>query len=582
MNAAGRPTVGSVRAAAARGPTLAAVLLLAALALLVFARTVSFDFVHLDDDVYVTHNPQVAAGLSAHGVRWAFTTTHAGFWQPLTWLSLMLDAQLFGLKAGGFHATNVALHVLNTVAIFLVLKSLTGAAARSLVVAALFAVHPLHVESVAWVTERKDLLFAAFGFAALGAYVRYARRPRNGGMALVALAYAGSLMAKQMLVTLPFLLLALDYWPLDRLGLGRNPRPGRTALAALVVEKTPLILLAAVFSAVAYAAQRSWGAVTESATLPLTTRLGAACVAYAGYLGKAIWPARLSAIYLSPDSGHPWPLIGISAVLLLLASAIVVMARRPPLTVGWVWFLGTLVPVIGIVQIGMQFMADRFMYLPLVGLLVAGVWSAGDFLARRRGGRMAGRLLAVAVTAALLVTAAARTSAWRDSASLFGDALASDPRNWLARYFLGNALLEQRRFAEAAESYGEGLRMHPNFRRGRNNLGLALLELDRPEEAVVQFRLSILGKADDPLPHANLGDALARLGRTAEAISQLREAVRLNPANIQARNNLGSLLAREGHAGEARAQFAEALRIAPGYATARANLERLDRAAGRK
>lgn len=560
-----------------RSQTIAAALLLTLLSLVVFGRTVFFDFVYFDDDVYVTHNPEVISGLTLHGLRWAFTTVHAGFWQPLTWLSLMLDAQIFGLNAGGFHGTNVALHVANTVLLFIVVKALTGAFARSLAVAALFAVHPIHVESVAWVTERRDLLFTTFGLVAVGAYLRYVRRPSLGAMVFIVLAQTGSLMAKQMLVTLPFLLLVLDFWPLGRLATSRNPRTGQRTLVALVVEKIPLFCLSAVFSVAAFWAQRAWGAMSGFDTVSIATRVGNASVAYGGYLAKSVFPTRLSAIYVLPDAGHPWPLIGISLGVLTGISVAILLLRLPPLTVGWLWFLGTLVPVIGVVQIGLQFMADRFMYVPLIGLLLAVVWPVADLFQRWRRGRMAGRMLAAAVTTILLVLASARTTVWKDSASLFGAALAVDPKNWLAHYFLGLAQLDKHRYAEAAEHFYESLRIHPNFRRSRNNLGMALMGLNRPEDAIVQFRLALLRKAEDSHTHANLGQALAKTGRTGEAIMHLREAVRLDPANIKARNNLGSVLAQEGKVEEARVHFKEALRLSPDYATARANLERLER-----
>lgn len=554
---------------------------LTALVLLVFAQTSSFEFLHFDDDVYVFDNPLVAGGLTLESIRWAFTTTHAGLWQPLTWLSLMLDAQLFGLDPGAFHRTNLLLHLANSLLLYFLLGALTGRAGRAAAVAALFAIHPLHVESVAWVTERKDLLFTAFGFAAIGAYLWHARRPGPLRMATVLIAAAASLMAKQMLVTLPLLLLLLDFWPLGRLAPGRSPAGSAPpSLRALLLEKLPLFALAAAFSIAVYAAQRAGGAVSGVDAVPLAMRIANVVVGYASYLVKSVWPLRLSPLYVAPPGGHALLVVAGSAALLAGVGVAVARVRHPAFRVGCLFFLVALLPVSGIVPIGLQFMADRFTYVPLVGLLVAGVWSLGDLLAARRVQQAAGWALLAVVIAASTVLAYPQVGRWRSSLALFEHAIRLDPGNWAARYYLGSALLAQRRFEEAAATYAAGLDINPNFRRARNNLAAALVELGRFEDAVVQYRLAIRAEPADPLPHANLGAALARLGRTEEAAGAFRRAVLLDPGNAQARNNLGSLLARSGMLEEARAQFIEALRLRPGYPAALANLERLDRGGG--
>jgi tetratricopeptide (TPR) repeat protein len=432
--------------------------------LAVYGQTLHFDFVDLDDPYHVTHNPPVRAGLSLPGLRFAFGQLHAGYWIPLTWLSHMLDCQLYGLAPGGHHATNVALHALNACLAFLLLQQLGARTGPAALAASLFALHPMRVESVAWVAERKDVLSSAFGLLSLLAWLRYTRRGGALAYAMSAAALLASLLAKPMLVTLPALLLLLDAWPLRRLGAVPLPR--------LLLEKLPLAALAAGVAAVTFAAQR--GAAAEgafgglAAAIPLELRLANAAVACARYLGKLAWPTQLSALYPHPylPGGSPLAraeVMGALALLAALGAGAVALARRAPyVLVGGLWFLGTLVPVLGLVQSGTQALADRFSYFPSLGLSLLLAFAASHWLARA-GPRPRGAIAAAAGLATALLVASGIASFrearhWRGAESLYQHSLASTPRNPLLSTYYGIWLQRRGRLVEASARYREASR----------------------------------------------------------------------------------------------------------------------------
>ena len=533
---------------------VAAALLVATIA--VYAPVAHFDYVDLDDDVYVTANRRVQAGLTWDGIVWAFTTGHAGFWHPFTWLSHMLDCQLFGLDAGGHHLTNLVLHAANTLLLLGALHTLTGAVWRSAFVAAVFALHPLHVESVAWVAERKDVLSTAAWLAALWAYASYARRPGRRRLVLVEVAFSIGLLAKAMIVTLPFVLLLLDWWPLDR---ARTTRPG-----ALVAEKVPLFVLAAVGSVVAFVAAARWGAVVSLTHEPIRRRLATVLVAYVRYLGKAVWPTHLAIFYPMPVA---WPAANVVAAALLLfaitACALVVGRRYPYVLVGWLWFVGTLVPVIGVIQAGNQAMADRFTYVALIGPTIVAVWGVEELLRRSPAVARAAAWGGLFVVAVLGVASRKQLGYWRDSTALFTHALAVTTDNWLAHNNLGYVLLRQGRTEEATAHFRAALAIKPGYMDAVNNLGDVLIRSDRAEDAIAHFSAALALHPDDPVTHYNLGNALAKRGDVDAAAREFAAAVRLRPDYPAAHYNLGVAFAARGNSDEAMAEFTRALENDP-------------------
>ena len=572
-------------------------LALTAAIVFVYAHAPSHDYVAWDDPAYVSENLRVAAGLTADGIRWAFTTASMGNWHPLTWLSYMLGAQLFGMSAGAHVLVNVLLHTFNSLLLFALLRRMTGALWRSALVAALFAVHPLHVESVVWVSERKDVLSTLLGFLGLWAYLDYARAKSKGWYIAVLVFFVLGLMAKPMLVTLPFVMMLLDYWPLRR--------PGRP----LVREKIPLLALAAIAGVAAMLAQQQGGAVAAFERLPLGSRVANAIVAYAAYIGKMLWPAHLSAFYpLHPLTAGT---VASSALLLMALSAGALLCARhhPYVTVGWLWYLITLAPVIGIIQVGSQSMADRYTYIPSVGLFIVAAWGCADLLDARPAGKFA---LTAAVAAILLAcTAMARTQAeyWTNSKTLWAHALTVDADDDTAHRLLADALLKEGRREEAIDHYSAALRIRPSNADAHNGLGLALAgqgkygqaiaeyaEAERLKPLLVDAHVNMglalaaqqkLGPAIDEYNIAlridpdfvngrlSLALALAHTGRPNEAIAQYEEVLRLHPDNASAHNNLGVVLSGQGRIREAIAQFAAAVQARPDFAAARANLKQV-------
>jgi Tfp pilus assembly protein PilF len=533
--------------------------LLAALVLAVFAPVGSHPFAPIDDRDYLTENPGVAAGLSVGGVRWAFTTFHAANWHPLTWLSHQLDVQLFGLRPGPHHLVSLAVHVAATLALFAALALATGKPAAAALAAALFGVHPLHVEPVVWLAERKELLSTLCGLLAVLAWWWYARRPGVGRYLVAAAAFALGLLAKPMLVTLPLALLLLDVWPLGRLGPGLDPR----RLPALIAEKAPLLALSAASSAATLAAQRAGQTVISLGALPAADRVANALVAPLVYLRQALWPAGLAVYYPHAGGSIPWWAAAGAALALAAASAGAVLAlrRRPWLAAGWFWYLGTLVPVVGIVQVGLQGHADRYTYLPLVGPFVAAAWELDRVARSRRAARAAVAALSVLAVAALAVVARAQVDRWRDPRVLLASAIAATGDNWLAQLDLGVSLLDAGLPAEALPHLEEARRLQPFYADAHYDVALAYAALGRHAEAAASYAYAARIRPGDADTWNNLGTELDALGRYEEAVARYREAIRLAPGFVAARENLARTLARLGRGAEAQREFNEALRL---------------------
>ncbi|CAB5139818.1 Tetratricopeptide TPR_2 repeat protein [Olavius algarvensis associated proteobacterium Delta 3] len=573
----------------------------------VYGQVVQFDFLNFDDPLYVTENPHVLGGLTVEGVAWGFSNFSDGNWIPLTWLSLMLDGMLYGSDPFGYHLTNVLWHAVNSILLFAVSRKMTGALWQSAFVAAMFALHPLHVESVAWVSERKDVLSAFWGILGLLAYDRYVRQPSGFRYVLLFICFCLSLLAKSMLVTFPFILLLMDFWPLGRFGLD-IPDQGKSnwviRLLPLVREKVPLFAVAAVFGGVTFWAQKSGGGVSSLELYPLSVRAANGLVAMVAYLSQVIWPLQLAAFYPHPGNSLPlWQVLG-SGVLIVGATVIaVVNARKVPyLTVGWLWFVGTLVPVIGLIQVGGQAMADRYMYLPMIGISIILAWGGADAAKKLRLHRAL--VTAGVMTLLSLWTLQAHRQAgyWRNSVTLFEHALAVTHGNFVAHSNLGNALLEtgsahravsQFRQAVAIRpksamahynlgrgltdvgasgmamaSYREALIRDPDYPGANGNLANLLTAEGRFEEALVYYRKEMDIAPDAPGPLGNMANLLAIRGEFDRAISLYERAISLDPQDAVVHGNYGLALKAVGALPQAAAHFAEAIRLDPSYAAA--------------
>jgi tetratricopeptide (TPR) repeat protein len=530
---------------------------LALATVLAYLPVLQNDLVDYDDDYYISQNPNLKLGLSREGLKWAFTESYGANWYPLTWLSLMLDYQLFGMSAPAFHGVNLALHVGSAVLLFHVFLRMTSSPGASGFIAAIFALHPAHVESVAWAAERKDAFSALFWMLALWAYVRYAQKPSPRRLALVGVFLALGLMSKPMLVTLPFVLLLLDVWPLGRIG--------KTPLGRLVLEKTPLLALAAISSAVTFFVQRDEGAVQPLETYSLDTRVANALVSYAAYIGKAFWPARLSPYY--PHPGDSLPLWQAAAAFAALAAATLlafVLVRRDErlrfLPVGWLWYLGTLVPVIGIVQVGQQAMADRYTYLPYIGLSIVVAFGVAEI--GRRFSIPRAVLVAAGASSllALAVAASAQVRVWRDSVSLFEHALKVTEGNALAHINLGIAYLNRGRLEDAERELAEAIRLHPGAAEAYAGLAAVRAREGRREEALELYRKALRLDPASSSTHRELASLLLSLGDSTQALVHFREASALSPADGDALVDLAVALSREGRFDEASAKFEDASR----------------------
>ncbi len=539
----------------------------------IYAQVIGHHFTNLDDAPYITENSMVNRGVTPAGLAWAFTTFHAAYWHPLTWIAHMIDSQLFGMFAGGHLLVNTLIHVTNTLLVFWFLLRTTRARWPSALVAALFALHPLHVESVAWAAERKDTLSTFFGLLSLIAYVRYAEAPSISRYVWTAVTLALGLMSKPMLVTWPLVMLLLDYWPLRRFQRS-EVRSQWSAVRGLVVEKIPLFALAAASTIITLIAASRGGAVRTLAHEPIALRLSNAVVSYAKYLLRAFWPNDLAVYYPFPEAGIPaWQIIG-AALLLIGITGFCFFQRklRPYLIVGWLWFLGTLVPVIGLVQVGRQTMADRFFYIPSIGLFIALVFGLADIAERRRVAPWLGAGVALGVLLILATLTNAQIHRWRDSFALFEHTLAVTPSSLLIEYDLGVAFAESDRYDEAAPHFEKALQIRPDDYMSLLYMGITRFHQGRMPEAIEYAQAAIRSQADSPRAHDLLGMALAKQDRNDDALDEMRRAVELAPKDADVRNDLGLALARLGRTPEAINEFHEAVRLNPNSVATHANL----------
>ncbi len=569
----------------------------------VYWQVGNHDFVAFDDDAYITKNPQVQAGLTSDSILWAFTAAHADNWHPLTWLSLMLDIELYGMNPGQMLMTNLFFHIANTLLLFLVLCLLTSAPLHSGFVAALFALHPLHVESVAWVSERKDVLSTFFWMLTMLSYIRYVEQPDIRRYLTMFLFFMLGLMSKPMLVTLPIVLLLLDYWPLNRWKEERGKRK-------VTAEKLPLFALAAASGIVTFIVQQSGGAVKSLEAYPFSVRIANATVSYISYIGKMIWPSDLAFFYPHPGMLPAWQIAGACLLLVLITLlAIRMMKPYPWLAVGWLWYVVTLLPVIGLVQVGLQSMADRYTYIPFIGIFIIIAWGVPELLAGWRYRKLFLTAVAAFIIPALMAVTYVQVQYWGSSILLFEHALDVTDDNYVAHHNLGLFLQGQGRTTEAIEHYTQALHIKPAFAKAHNNIGTALEEANRPDQALWHYSealrinpslakthnnmavaLEKQGRTDEAAkhyssalglkpdyfePHINLGVILFQKGKVDEAIFHLQEALRIKPDSTEALNNLSIALFRKGKVDEAIFHLQEALRIKPDYADAYNNLKKI-------
>jgi Flp pilus assembly protein TadD len=589
--------------------------------LAVYWQVGNHEFINLDDTQYITENQHVQKGLASESITWAFSITDISYWHPLTWLSLMLDYELYGTNPRGYHLTNVALHTLNALFLFLILRWMTGSLWRSAFVAALFALHPLNVESVAWAVERKNVLSTFFWLLTLLAYSNYSMLPTLSRYLLLVLFFGLGLMTKPMLVTLPCVLLLLDYWPLGRLDFGQwgDSRSAqlrafsvsgsqRTIPSLLILEKVPLFILSGVSAYMTSLSAQRIGMAISTEFVPIKLRIANGLVSYLSYGAKMLWPQNLAVFYPYPHDVPIWQSAGAAALLMGISLLVFRWARKAPyLVTGWLWYLGTLLPLIGLKQVGLwPAMADRFAYVPLIGLFIMVVWGIADLTAGWRHRSTVLAWASAALLAAVMLLTWNQLRYWKNSTALFEHALAVTENNYVAHNNLGTALNEQGRAREAMVHFIEAVRIRPNFSRAHNNLGNALSREGRNKEALGHFykalelepnipgfhlnlgnALEIQGKIKEAASHYskalqldpslaeayfNLGNLLARQGRVEEAISYLSRALKCKPNFAEAHNSLGAVLAYRGELDEAIAHFTEALRIKPGFIKARNNL----------
>ncbi|MBW2641920.1 MAG: tetratricopeptide repeat protein [Deltaproteobacteria bacterium] len=586
-------------------------LLLILAIIIAYGQVKNFDFVGYDDQEYVTENSQVQKGLSVVGIIWAFTTFHSVNWHPMTWLSHMLDCELYGLNPMGHHWTNIILHIANTILLFLVLKLMTGTIWRSAFVAALFALHPLHVESVAWISERKDVLSTFFGLLMIGAYYRYVKSPDFKNYLLVIIFLSIGLMSKPMLVTFPFVLLLLDFWPLERfhykngcfLQSERTTDYGSIGIFRLILEKIPLLIPVVISCILTFLAQKSGGAVQALGSLSLINRIANALVSYVNYVLKMFWPSKLAVFYPHPGNTLlAWQIFGAALLIACVCFFAIRAAKKYPyIVIGLFWYLGTLVPVIGLVQVGEQAMADRYTYVPLVGLFIIVAWGVSDLFRKWHYQKIYFGVFAMIILSALTARTFFQVSYWKNGVTLFEHAIKVTENNYKAHNNLA-AALNPIDLDRAIYHFKEALRIHPKYITALCNLGLALynkgnydeavlyftkaLKIDpqktdtrmdlanilflqaKPEKAISQYREILKTNSENAEAHYNMAYMLSAQKKIDQAEYHYKETIRINPNHDKAHYNLGNILLNQGNIKEAFTHFAEAIKIKPDYAQA--------------
>jgi len=532
-----------------------------------YSQVVSHDFINFDDPEYVYANPYVQKGLSLESISWAFTATHAANWHPITWLCHMLVVQLFGLNPVAHHLVNVLFHAANTALLLLLLSSLTGKLWQSAVVAAFFALHPLHVESVAWVAELKDVLSTFFGLLTIYLYLWYLKQPNLRRYALMLICFALGLMSKPMLVTMPVLLLLLDYWPLGRLDTIQGDvlmDADKRSFGALVREKVPLFTLVAASCTMTIFAQQQGNAIRSLADSPLSARIGNALLAYLGYLGKTFWPHDLAVLYPFPAETAPWKSVTAGIVLAAITLLVILYRKRHPfLFVGWFWYLCTLVPVIGIVRVGQQAMADRYTYLPLVGIFIALVFGADKIASGWKYQRIALLSATIAMLSLCALTSWRQLSFWQNNATLYEHTLAVTSDNYTIHNNIGFALDSSGNLDEALYHYNEAIRIAPWYAKSFLNRGITLRKKGLLDEAMVSVREAIELNPEFESAYIELGLDMLLKGSPDEAISYFQVALKIDPELADGHYNMGLAYARQGKSQQAVEQFTKALPLKP-------------------
>lgn len=536
-------------------------MLLVLITLVVFRQALSYQFIDYDDNEYVTENPNVQTELSVDSLKWAFTTGYDSMWQPITWISYIADWEVYGLDPYGYHLTNLLLHLLNVLLLFWILKGITGSLWRSAFVAALFAVHPLRIESVVWIAERKDVLSTFFFLLTIASYVRYARKPVIGRYLPVMALYALGLMSKPMLVTLPFALLLLDYWPLGRFAPIDKDRAFVRNWLSLLKEKLPLLLLAVISSAITYYVQQKGGALESIGHISLGARSSNAIMAYAGYLGKMLWPAKLAVLYPHPLNSLPlWKIAGSGLLLIAATLASIRVAKSYPyILMGWFWYVVTLIPVSGVIQTGVHAMADRFTYIPLIGIFIAIAWAIPDLLQRLIRSSQSYKLvcsiglstLSALVILVLMICTYKQVQYWEDSETLFQRAVDVTRNNYIMHYNLGRLYDEREEFDKAIEHYQASIKIKHDDIESQNNLGAIFARQGKTDEAIKQFKIALKINRRYTRAYYNWGLTMASQQNWDSAIQLFSKAVKYEPDYAEANGNLAAALYFSGRYPEA-------------------------------
>lgn len=552
-------------------------LFLSFITLAVYFQVRNHAFINFDDNLYVTENRHVQGGLTLDNFVWAFIAIHAANWHPITWLSHMMDCQLFGVNAGRHHLINLFFHILNTLLLFFIFKKMTGKLWQSAFIAALFAIHPLHVESVAWISERKDVLSTFSFMLTIWYYIEYVKIYTAGKYLLVILFFAIGLMSKPMIVTLPFVLFLLDFWPLGRIGfqaiVDNDKNQKRESVTHLILEKTPLLILVILSSCITFYAQKHGEAVIPLIKVSLKSRIMVALVAYAGYIEKMICPVKLAVFYPYPKIVQWWEFGGAIVFLVLVSFlSIIFIKKRPYLIVGWLWYLGTLVPVVGLVQVGSQSMADRYTYVPLIGIFIMIAWGMPELLAKWRYGKILLGVFAAILISLLTAATYKQVGYWKNNVTLFEHAIEVTNNNYVACNNLGVALKKQGDTDEAVNYYLRALEIYPLYPEALLNLANALSMQGKTGEAIHYYLRALIIKPSYADAHYNLANALVAQGKAGEARNHYLQAIKINPSYAEAYANLGNVLVTQGQIDEAIRYYKRALQIKPDFEDAYYNL----------